>query len=479
MSFVKIDSDFLMDTFTLVDNVFLNEYLPSLNEKQIKVYLYGLFLATTRQAETNIDTLCTSLNMTESEIVSAYEEFEDLGLVRIVNKTPLEVSYLSRKRSNQIPKKYKSEKWSDFNAHLQRLFPERMLTPNEYNEYYAFLDDSKMSPDALIMIVQYCIDLKGMNVRYPYILTVARNWANDGVKTISDVEDKLKEYDTQTEDMRQILSALGRKGSAELEEKQLLQKWTRSWGYDITAILAAAKQLKGSKTFAKLDARLDEFFRASIFTKEDMDAWKKKRDELKDLAIDINKTIGVYYDSVEHEIEVYIKPWIDKGFENDAITKIAHYCFISNIRTLDGMNGVVNKFYKSGLLSVGSIDDYLKSQLAVDEKIKEIIKATGRTRSVTQNDRDFYRTWSSTWGFDDEVILYAAELALGKPYPQSFINQTLSSFKTRGVKTVEEAKKQQFSTASKTPERTDEKIYTQEELRSIAQSLGSLDDDDL
>ena len=44
MSFARFSSDFLVETFTLVDNLFINEYLPFCDEKQIKVYLYGLYL---------------------------------------------------------------------------------------------------------------------------------------------------------------------------------------------------------------------------------------------------------------------------------------------------------------------------------------------------------------------------------------------------------------------------------------------------
>ena len=258
-----------MDTFTLVDNLFINEHLPYCDEKQIKVYLYGLYLCSNPSKTNTVEELCARLDMTESEILSAYGYFEDMGLVQILSKQPLEVQYLSLKRSMQTPKKYKSEKWNDFNAHLQQLFPERMLTPNEYNEYYMFLDESKLEQDAMLMIVQYCINLKGMSVRYPYILTVARNWVADGVRTVSDVEDKLNEYDKQSEQMQKVLASLNRKGGADLEEKQMLLKWTRSWGYELDAILTASKTLKGSKNFKKLDQKLDEFYRMSIFTAEE------------------------------------------------------------------------------------------------------------------------------------------------------------------------------------------------------------------
>jgi len=479
VSFAKFSSDFLMDTFTLVDNLFINEHLPYCDEKQIKVYLYGLYLCSNPSKTNTVEELCARLDMTESEIVAAYGYFEDMGLVQIVSKQPLEVQYLSLKRSMQTPKKYKSEKWNDFNAHLQQLFPERMLTPNEYNEYYMFLDESKLEQDAMLMIVQYCINLKGMSVRYPYILTVARNWVADGVRTVSDVEDKLNEYDKQSEQMQKVLVALNRKGGADLEEKQMLLKWTRSWGYELDAILTAAKTVKGTKNFKKLDQKLDEFYRMSIFTAEEMLDYQAHREHLKDIAVGVNKNLGVYYESFDHEIEVYIVPWTAKGFDDEALKKIAHHCFISNVRTLDGMNTVVEKFYKQGLLTSQSIDEYLLAQIELDAKIKKIIEKTGRTRSVTGTDREYYRTWSVTWGFTDDVILYASEQAVGKTYPTPFINQLLSSYKANGITSVEQAKKfTPLSAAQNKPREKDfdERSYSQEELQSVITSIDSLKD---
>ncbi len=479
MSFAKFSSDFLMETFTLVDNLFINEHLPYCDEKQIKVYLYGLYLCSNPNKDNSLSTLCAVLDMSESEIISAYGYFEDMGLVQIISKQPLEIRYLSLKHSMQTPKKYKSEKWNDFNVHLQQLFPERMLTPNEFNEYYMFLDESKLEHDAMLMIAQYCINLKGMSVRYPYILTVARNWVADGVRTVADVEDKLNEYDAQTEQMQKVLQALNRKGGAELEEKQMLTKWTRSWGYELDAILTAAKSLKGGKSFKKLDQKLDEFYRMSIFSAEEMADYQTRRDHLKDLAISINKNLGIYYESFDHEIEVYIVPWTAKGFQDEALIQIAHHCFVSSIRTLEGMNNVVSKFYSLGLLTLKSVDEYLSAQIDMDKRIRKVIETAGRSRSVTGTDREYYHTWSTIWGFEDDVILHAASQSVSKTYPISYVNQLLSAYKANGITSVDMAKKYNPHGASTHQTDFEQREYSREEVQSIITSIDSLNDSDL
>ncbi len=481
MSLAKFSSDFLIESFTLVDNLFINEHLPHCSEKQLKVYLYGLYMCSMPERMNSLDEMCATLGVTEAELLAIYTDFEDAGLCRVVSKNPLEVAYCSLKRAMQPPKKYKSEKWNDFNRELQELFHERMLTPNEYNEYYAFLDSVKMDRDAMLMIARYCIELKGESVRYPYILTVARNWANEGVRTVADVENKLNEYEAQSEDMRAVLAALGRKGGAELEEKQMLTKWTRSWGFTLPAVLEAAKSLKGGKSFRKLDSRLDEFYRMSVFTAEDMRDYNARRDHLTDLAVRINKTIGVFYGSVDHILEVYTSPWLEKGFSEEALLTVAHYCFLSGIRTLEGMNGVVDKFYSQGLLTVDAINAFIGEQVEQDERIKKIVEATGRERGVTASDRNYYRTWSAAWGFADDVILYAAELSAGRSYPVSAINRLLSEWKAQGVSALEDAKRV-GNTPSPRPSSSknfEERDYTDEQIKSVMINIDDLEDDEL
>ena len=481
MSLAKFSSDFLIESFTLVDNLFINEHLPHCSEKQLKVYLYGLYMCSMPERMNSLDEMCATLGVTEAELLAIYTDFEDAGICRVVSKNPLEVAYCSLKRAMQPPKKYKSEKWNDFNRELQELFHERMLTPNEYNEYYAFLDSVKMDRDAMLMIARYCIELKGESVRYPYILTVARNWANEGVRTVADVENKLNEYEAQSEDMRAVLAALGRKGGAELEEKQMLTKWTRSWGFTLPAVLEAAKSLKGGKSFRKLDSRLDEFYRMSVFTAEDMRDYNARRDHLTDLAVRINKTIGVFYGSVDHILEVYTSPWLEKGFSEEALLTVAHYCFLSGIRTLEGMNGVVDKFYSQGLLTVDAINAFIGEQVEQDERIKKIVEATGRERGVTASDRNYYRTWSAAWGFADDVILYAAELSAGRSYPVSAINRLLSEWKAQGVSSLEDAKRV-GNTPSPRPSSSknfEERDYTDEQIKSVMINIDDLEDDEL
>ncbi len=475
----KFSNDYLIESYTMVDNLFLSEYMPYADEKQIKVYMYGLFLCNVKTDENSLDVMTKTLDMTVEEIVNTFAFWQDNGLVEILSRSPLEIKYLSFKQNLKPVKKYKSEKFADFNVGLQKLFPDRMLTPNEYNEYYYFLESSHMEQNALLMVVQYCINLKGNTVRYPYVLTVAKSWAADGVITVDDVENKLNEYETQSEDMRLVLKALGRKGGADLEEKQLLLKWTKNWGFDISAVVYLAKHIK-SKTFKKLDSTLDEYYRLSIYTESQMKDYQAQRESLMNLAIKINKTLGLFYESLEHVIETYTVPWTQKGFDEDTLLKVAHYCFISGIKSLEGMNAMINKFHSMGITTVDGINAYIAKLVANDEAIKAILSKTGEIRGVINSDREYFKIWESTWGFSRDVINYAAEQAVGKTYPIKYMNQLLSSYKQQGINTVEKAKSFNPTQKDKTT-RNDymHREYSKEELAAIFTNSTNFDGSDI
>ena len=479
MAFARFSSDFLMNNYTLVDNLFITELLPSLDADEIKIYIYGQYLCMNQSKDNSLEEMGKALSVAPSKIVDTFQFFEDNGLVKIKSKMPLEVEYLCLKNQNQLPKKYKTGKYQDFASHLQTLFPNRMLTPNEYNEFMGFLESSSMEQEALLMITQFCIDTKGETVRYPYILTIARDWASQGVKTVDDVEVKLNDFETQSETMRKILVALNRKGAADLEEKQMLVNWTTNLGFSTEAIIAAAKSSK-SKTFKALDAKLNEFYKLSIFTEQEIKNYNKYRDELEDIALTVNSEIGTSYRDLEPVIETYIVPWCNKGFNKESLKKVAHYCFISGVRGLEGLNSIINNFYSKGIISSEAIDEFVSNQVQDGEKIKKIIETSGSMRNVTPADRTFYQTWTKDWGFTDDIILYAAELSLGKQYNMSYINQMLSKWKNANITTLEDAKKNNTSIAQNAVPAPQIKTreYTKEDLKGIFGS-NSISDSDI
>ncbi|MEG1508924.1 MAG: DnaD domain protein [Clostridia bacterium] len=438
MSFCSYDNNYLKEQYTLVENNFINDFMAEASGDSVKVFLYGLY-ACAGECE-SFEQFCNNLNMSAQRVTDAIHYWVDLGLIKIVNQQPLELCFVPIKYLNKVVRKFKPEKYAEFNKQLQDIFKTRHIEPNEYLRYYEFVEDYKVQQEALLMVVQYCVNFKGDDVRYPYILTVAKDWANNGAKTVEQVEGKLKEYESNNEAMRLIFKELGKKTAPEFEDKQLYIKWNKNWGYDLESILFATKQCKKRGGMTKLDNLLDSYYKLGIFSLEEMKNYQEIKDKMYKLCIDVNKILGLYYESLDYIVETYIKNWLNFGFDENTLVTLAKYCAKRTIRTLEGMNTVIAKLYSKGIISASGIDEYLRKQVYIDGKIKDIIAATGTERFVTSSDRQFYNIWSCVWGFSDDIILYASTLSQGKINCNSYINQVLSKWKSSGVDTLEKAK---------------------------------------
>jgi len=474
MAFIKFSPEYITEGFTLLDNIFIREHLPYMPEEELKVYLTGLFICSQNFSDINtLEALSEALNLQENRIKDAFYYLEEKGLIEIIGKEPLEVRYLPLKKSVKAVRKFKTEKYSEFNRQLQDLYPDRMLTPNEYSEFYYFIESTKMSPEAMLMIVKYCIDYKGEKVRYPYILAVAANWARENILSVEAVETKLLELESDSENMRELYYTLGKKGTPSLSDLQEYMKWTKSWGFNRDSIMYAAETLKNKGNISKLDRLLDEYFRMDIFDINGMREYVKVKEELYDIAVTVNKALGLYYESLDNVVSTYISPWVNKGYDKDTLKLIADYCFKGSIRKLDGMNDVIGKFYKLGLISSESINKYLENLLRNDDRIKTILDKAGIMKNITNSDRNYYKIWSEEWGFSDEIIKYAAELATGRARAFAYINKTLSVWKGEGVDTLEKAlKRKPYKEIA--DKGFDERNYTKDELNALFDNIDDL-----
>ncbi len=482
MAFCTLSSQFYSKGFCAVDNSFITDYMSDADELQIKVYLMGMYISTQPDtAITDAAAMAEYLGVKESQIVSAFEYWRCVGLVTVNSTSPLKVTY------NHLPSlggkihKFKQGRFTDFNAQMQAFFPHRMITPNEYERYYEFLDSSKIKDETLITIAGYCVANKGDGIRSNYILAVARDWLSLGIRTPEEAEEKIKQAEACTQILREVAKALGKKNLPDFEDRQLYLKWTGSWGFSDEVILHAAASCKNKGGMNRLDDILDSYFRMSLFSVEEIDAYTESRRKLINTAKDIVRILGGRYDSYDYFIEKYVTPWLGKGFDKDALILIAEQCFIKGTKSPEGMNALVNKYLKEGCLTSSAIKEHLAALADRDKALSSIIKATGSSRNVTNNDRDLYTVWSVDWGFDDEVIEYAASLSAGKAQAMSYVGNMLSKWKSAGITALEDAKKAGcvFANTGKQSDRSYERHYTKQELDAFLGDTENFDNIEL
>ena len=439
MAFCSFSTENHKSSEVLIDIAFFDDYMPNAPEICTKVYLYGLSKCYGGDLAGNtIEDFETKLNLSKDDIESAFLFWQDEGLVKVLNLSPIEVKYLPIRAKKWTGKIFAKDKYSNFNSSIQEILDGRMITPHEYKEYYLTMESLQIEPDAMLMIAKFCANAKGTNVGYSYILTVAKNWAYDGVKNVGDVEKKLAEMEKLTSKVKDVLVALKSKKAPSFDDKELFERWTKTYGYTLETLVHIAKTVKrgGINYMATL---VDNYYALHLFSETEIDDYERNKQDLFDAAKEVCKSLGLRYDNLDPVINTYIIKWKQMGYSHDAIKLIANICFKKYIRTLEDMDDIVAKYFANGLVSIDSINDYISQTLTVDKKIKDVLKKLELNRAVTSWDRDFYHTWTYSWKFDDDVIDYALSLATGKNQPMTYVNKILSNWKEQNISTLTDA----------------------------------------
>ena len=333
------------------------------------------------------------------------------------------------------PKKFKPEKYADFTKAVQSIIKGRMISTNEFREYFLLLEDYGFEQNALIMIISYCVNLKGDNIRLQYIKKVAKSFADDGITTAKKVEEKLSTYSSSTNAILSIFKAAGISRQPDIDDDKLYKKWTLEFGFDDVAIIACAKKFK-VKTTEKLDSTLEELYKNKKFDVKEIEAYADNKVAVYSATTDIAKSLGVYMQNCAPYVENYVNVWCDLGFGLKALKSVADYCFLNGKKSFEDMNDFIRTLYDSGAVSDGSVEDYLGNLRAQDIFIKKILNECGLTRKVIEWDRASLEKWRS-WSFSDEMILEAARLSANKSNPLSYLSSVLSSWKQEGKFTLD------------------------------------------
>lgn len=479
MPFCKYSIDMLANNQTTVDNIFINNYLPYADSNYVKIYLYGLYKCQDSNSKDNtLENFSNELHISQEDIEKAFSYWQEQGLVQILNLIPYEVRYLPITDVLNNHKKYNEKKYANFNTQAQEILSGRMITPNEYREYYDLVERLHIEKDALLQIINYCVKIKGDNVGYNYITTIAKDWANKKITTSKQVEQKIQEIEGLCGETSELIKTLGLKRALNFDELELYKKWVISQEFDNAVVVWVAKKNKSKQfVFQTIDKQLDKYYSMKLKTVDEIENYEEEKKSTYKIATTVLKNLGLYYENIEPVVDNYIYNWLNQGFSQEVLEKISNFCFKTNVRSLDGMDKVLNKFHKMGILSEQSLAQYFGEVLVIDKKIKEILESVGLSRNVNQYDRDKYRIWTQVWNLKDELIAYACTIAVGKDQPMQYLSGVLSTFHDKNINTIDDAKNSFEIVSTKTKQKSfsTERNYTKEEMNSLFQSIEEIE----
>jgi DnaD/phage-associated family protein len=239
---------------TLVPDVFISEYLPTMDGDQVKVYLHCLFLC---KYNKNVSTdeisskLCLSEKKTE-EILKFLEVLGVIGITRgkivIIDLKNKEINRLYKPKITSNPDDASSnyEKNSSRIKMLKTInqqFFQGIMSPSWYMEIDSYFERYGFSEEVIYALFSHCNNKKILNK--PYVSKVAESWYSKDIKTFMQLENHFARYHKNMSMSRKIAKKLNLSRELTVYEQDFIDKWINDYGYDFDVIELALIKTTG------------------------------------------------------------------------------------------------------------------------------------------------------------------------------------------------------------------------------------------
>ena len=292
---------------------FILNKLPSANATYVKIYLYMLAFAGSNFEYSDI---AKALSILESDVMGAVNYWAGVGALTIDGdiigfpdaSTVAEAPRPVITETAEVKKEdYSENEVSDAviaNQSLQDMMAvaeellQKPLNRSEMETLYWFYDGLGFSPEAVLLLLEYCIS-RG-KPRLSYAEKVALSWKDRGLTTPEDISLYMRQSERKNEDVRFITDKMGISNRAlSQSEEQYFAKWLDEYKMSREMILLAFEYCidrTGKLAFAYMDKILESWQAAGIFTPS---AAKEEQEVHKSSAKSDKKSTGYEYNGLE------------------------------------------------------------------------------------------------------------------------------------------------------------------------------------
>jgi len=436
----------------------------------LRLYLFGL-----AHERADLSELTGALSLKREELLLAMEELENRGLLGICVQGETTFTYLA-----PAPVATNAPVYPDaqFNARLQSLFTDRLLTDADFKLFYECIDVYSLPREVVLMLAEHCIGTHKRKNRLPisYIRDRARAWAQEGIDTPAAAEKRMREGAAES-GCAKVLRSLGIRGRYPTdEEERLYQVWTREWGATDEAIAAAMRATASSRNpnMSYLNSVLRSMYEKGLLSGDAPERIRLERETEAELKA-VKKMLGAVPLTFSQEERSRYDAWRAAGFSQGAILLGAKACAARERRTMEALSALLLSWKKAGVCSESEISALLRDEAALSRRVRAFLDRAGVTAPPSPADLRLYRRFESEYGMSEEVILFAAECAHGSANALRYAQKLLLEWSRAGVSSVSaaEAERAKHHTCKK-PVDYSERDYAPGELS--AKVHNALDD---
>ena len=273
--------------YILLEKDFVLNKMPVANAAYVKVYLYILALS---GSSLEYSAIANAFSMLESDVVNAVKYWTEQGVLSENNgtitfgktqsaqpETPAQPVHNEESRITVKKSDYTASQISDAVIAIPALrdmlavseeLLQKPLNPSEMETLYWFYDGLGLSPEAILMLIEYCVS-KG-KPRLSYAEKVALSWCERGLVTPEDISRYLRDSERADEDIKYIADKMGIGGRPLASgEEQYFSKWLGEFNMSREMILLAHEYClmqTGKLSFPYIDKILERWHNDGIFT---------------------------------------------------------------------------------------------------------------------------------------------------------------------------------------------------------------------
>lgn len=263
---------------TMIENTFIDQFMPSSSGDFVKIYLYLLRCAQSGQTDVSIAKIADALHFTESDVERAMGYWQKMKCLDLVEDAPVEEPEVPAPTGSKITEFRPAPKYSKDD--LRRLiflaenYLNRTLSLQEQEMLAYFITDLGMDIDLVDYLLDYCVSKH--HTSFHYIRKVAVNWAEQG---ISSVEEAKKEGSSFSSEYFAIFREFGISGHVPTTgEKEYMDRWLDEYELPMDVILLACRRTilqTGKSSFPYADSILRKWSSFEVASVSDVEKLDK------------------------------------------------------------------------------------------------------------------------------------------------------------------------------------------------------------
>lgn len=312
---------------TLISNLFLDKYMPRANGEYVKVYLYILRCSTMSDAILSVDSIASSLELTEADVTRALKYWDQTGILGIefnnrgalsriiikdlrndmpitfklvpevtatstiasstsspfkVDKQPViakSVSSFDEATEKNVPKQrqFTTSELSTLTSdedikellYISQTYLGKTLSSTETNTILYFYDGLKFPIDLIEYLIEYCVS--NGHTAMKYIETVALSWAKEKITSVDMAKARMASVKGNSYPIMKAFGLSGR--NLATSEQEFVIKWTDEYGFPLDMILDACNRTINTihqPSFQYADSILQRWLKNGIKTLADV-----------------------------------------------------------------------------------------------------------------------------------------------------------------------------------------------------------------